>query len=65
MKKILSLHAQTVLSTDSYVTNDPDLLPLETVVEKSDILVLCTPHDEYRDLNTNGKPVVDVWGILS
>jgi UDP-N-acetyl-D-mannosaminuronic acid dehydrogenase len=64
MKKILGLHAKTVLTTDPYVTKDPRLLPLDEVIEKSDILVLCTPHKEYQGLDTKGKPVVDVWGLL-
>ena len=64
MKKILSLSAKEVLSTDPYVTQDTELLALEEVIERSDIFVLCTPHDEYRNLDTKGKPVVDVWGFL-
>lgn len=65
MKKILSLHAQRVISTDPYVTNDSDLMSLEDVIEQSDILVLCTPHNEFKQLDTKGKPIVDVWGIYS
>ncbi len=65
MKKILSLYTHDVMTTDPYVTQDKTLLPLETVLEKSDILVLCTPHDEYRNLDFKGKPVVDVWGFFS
>jgi len=63
MKKILGLHAEYVLTTDPYVTKDPTLLPLDQVIDQSDILVLCTPHKEYRDLDTKGKPVIDVWGL--
>lgn len=65
MKKILSLHAAEVLTADPFVTGDPDLLPVETVLDQSDILVLCTPHTEYRDLDTKGKPVVDIWGFMA
>jgi len=65
MKKILSLHAAKVLTTDPFVTGDDDLLPVETVLDQSDILVLCTPHTEYRDLDTKGKPVVDIWGFMA
>lgn len=64
MKKILSLSAKEVLSTDPYVTQDKELLPLETVIEKSDVFVLCTPHEEYRGLDFKGKPVIDVWGFF-
>jgi UDP-N-acetyl-D-mannosaminuronic acid dehydrogenase len=64
LKKMLKHRAKEVLLTDSHVTTDPELLPLEEVLEKSDILVLCTPHNEYRNLDTRGKPVMDVWGFL-
>ncbi len=64
MKNILSLYARKVLITDPHVTGDDDLVPLEEVIEKSDILVLCTPHGAYRGLDLRGKPVVDVWGFF-
>ena len=47
------------------MTEDPDLLSLDEVTERSDILVLCTPHSAYRDLDLGGKPVVDVWGYFN
>jgi UDP-N-acetyl-D-mannosaminuronic acid dehydrogenase len=37
---------------------------LATVVARSDLLILCTPHSAYRLADLKGKPVVDVWGIL-
>jgi UDP-N-acetyl-D-mannosaminuronic acid dehydrogenase len=46
------------------VTTDPELLALDEVVARSDLLVLCAPHAAYRDLDFGGKPVVDVWGFL-
>jgi UDP-N-acetyl-D-mannosaminuronic acid dehydrogenase len=46
------------------VTTDPALLPLEQVVTRSDILILCTPHSVYARADLKGKPVVDVWGFL-
>jgi len=64
LKKILKLKARQVLCTDPHVTTDRELLPLEQVIEKSDLLVLCTPHSEYRGLDVRGKPVFDVWGFL-
>ena len=64
MRKILALHANRVIATDPFVTHDPDLQPLDTVIEESDILVLCTPHSVYRGIDTRGTPLVDVWGFL-
>jgi UDP-N-acetyl-D-mannosaminuronic acid dehydrogenase len=64
-KKALASLAQAVLTTDPFVTTDPELLALDEVTERSDLLVLCAPHSAYRDLDFAGKPVVDVWGFLS
>jgi UDP-N-acetyl-D-mannosaminuronic acid dehydrogenase len=64
MKKLLRFKARSVLTTDPYVPNDPDLKPLEAVIDQSDILVLCVPHRQYKDLDTKGKNVIDIWGFL-
>jgi len=64
LKRALHMAAREVLTTDPFVTTDPALLPLEQVVEKSDILILCTPHSAYAAADLKGKPVVDVWGFL-
>jgi UDP-N-acetyl-D-mannosaminuronic acid dehydrogenase len=64
MKKILEFSSKEVLTTDPYVTLDEDLRPLYEVIDKSDLLILCVPHKQYKDLDTRGKPVVDVWGFL-
>jgi len=64
LKRILSFKAHKVLMTDPYVTVDPDLVPLEQVLEEADILVVATPHPEYAGLVTD-KPVADVWNVVS
>jgi UDP-N-acetyl-D-mannosaminuronic acid dehydrogenase len=63
-KKVLNAYAHEVLTTDPFVTADPDLLPFDEVVARSDVLILCTPHNSYKTADLKGKPVVDVWGIL-
>ena len=63
-KKALAGLAREVLTTDPFVTNDPDLLPLDEVIARSDLLILCTPHASTRAPICKGKPVVDVWGLL-
>jgi UDP-N-acetyl-D-mannosaminuronic acid dehydrogenase len=63
-KKILNGFANEVLTTDPFVTVDPELLPLDEVVERSHILILCAPHKSYKHADLRGKPVVDVWGLL-
>ena len=64
LKRSLEMLVREVLTTDPFVTTDPALLPLEQVVTRSDILILCTPHSVYARADLKGKPVVDVWGFL-
>jgi len=64
LKKSLQFHTRQVLRTDPYVAVDPNLLPVDEVVRRSDVLVLCVPHTSYRDLDLGGKPVVDIWDFF-
>jgi UDP-N-acetyl-D-mannosaminuronic acid dehydrogenase len=64
LKRTLQMSARNVLTTDPFVTTDPSVLPLDKVVDDSDILILCTPHSAYKEADLKGKPVVDVWGFL-
>lgn len=63
LKKLLGLRAHRILTADPYVSNDPAILPVEKVIEESDVLVLCAPHDVYRNLDLRGKPVIDIWNF--
>ena len=65
LKKALQMLAYEVLCTDPYVKTDPAIVPLGEVINRSDILVLCTPHAVYKNADLKGKPVVDVWGFLA
>jgi UDP-N-acetyl-D-mannosaminuronic acid dehydrogenase len=60
LRRILKFKAGDVLCTDPYVKVDPTLLPLDEVLDRSDVLIIATPHPEYRDLATD-KPVADIW----
>jgi UDP-N-acetyl-D-mannosaminuronic acid dehydrogenase len=64
LKKLLKYQAKAVLTTDPFVTTDKDLLPLETVIDKSDLLVLGVPHKAYKDIDLKNKPFVDVWNFI-
>jgi UDP-N-acetyl-D-mannosaminuronic acid dehydrogenase len=64
LKNVLTGQARAVLTTDPFVTTDPELLPLTQVIERSDLLILCAPHAAYRIADFKGKPVVDIWGEL-
>ncbi|MFJ6653193.1 nucleotide sugar dehydrogenase [Microbacterium sp. NPDC091313] len=65
LQRVLRFKAREVIATDPYVpaSIDPTLLPLAEVLEKADILIIATPHAEYRELATD-KPVADVWNLL-
>jgi UDP-N-acetyl-D-mannosaminuronic acid dehydrogenase len=63
-KKVLSGQARAIMTTDPFVTTDPDLMPLDAVIAQSDLMILCAPHAAYRDADFKGKPVFDVWGHL-
>lgn len=61
LRRILMAKARETLCTDPYVS-DPRFTELSEVLRRADVLVIATPHPEYRDLETE-KPVVDLWGI--
>jgi len=63
VKKLLSFRAKNVLTTDPFLTSDPALLPINEVISRSDILILCTPHQAYKDLIFHDKIVVDIWNL--
>jgi UDP-N-acetyl-D-mannosaminuronic acid dehydrogenase len=63
LKKLLAMKAGRVLTTDPFVQGDHDLVPLETVLAESDVLVLCTPHKVYQDLDLGTRPVFDIWNF--
>ncbi|NBW29608.1 nucleotide sugar dehydrogenase, partial [bacterium] len=62
LKKLLQIRSKLVLTTDPYVSKDANLLSVIEVIDRSDILVICTPHSEYKSLNLSGKKVLDIWG---
>jgi UDP-N-acetyl-D-mannosaminuronic acid dehydrogenase len=63
LKRVLAIKAREVLCTDPLVTTDPELVPLETVIARSGLLIVATPHPEYRGLKVSA-PVVDIFNVL-
>jgi UDP-N-acetyl-D-mannosaminuronic acid dehydrogenase len=63
LKRILRFKARRVLTTDPFVSTDPDLVPLEQVLDEADLLVVATPHRAYAELRPR-QPVADVWNVL-
>jgi len=63
LKKILLFEARQVLCSDAHIT-DPDLISAEELLRRSDVIIVGTPHREYRDLKIPaGKLFVDVWNM--
>ena len=62
LKRVMQFRAKDVLTTDPFVTTDPNLLTLDEVVARSDILIIGAPHSVYRGLVTD-KPVIDIWNL--
>jgi UDP-N-acetyl-D-mannosaminuronic acid dehydrogenase len=63
LKSLLELEARRVLCSDPYVRG-PGWTSAEALIEGSDLIVIATPHEAYRNLDYRGKPVVDVWNLL-
>jgi UDP-N-acetyl-D-mannosaminuronic acid dehydrogenase len=63
IKRLLRFKAGRVLCTDPYVTTDPDLVDLDTVLAESDLLVVGAPHGVYRTIAPK-VPVLDVWNLF-
>jgi UDP-N-acetyl-D-mannosaminuronic acid dehydrogenase len=61
MKHILEAEAENVLCSDVYI-RDEGFVPPPTLIEKSDIIILATPHKEYKELRfKDSQVVVDIW----
>jgi UDP-N-acetyl-D-mannosaminuronic acid dehydrogenase len=63
LRRVLEFKAGAVLCADPYVTADPNLLPQDEVIARSDLLIIAAPHPEYRGL-VPGKPAADIWNVL-
>lgn len=59
VKKSLEFKGAITICHDPHVAGHA---PLEEVLARAEVLVVCTPHREYRGLRAR-VPVVDVWGL--
>ena len=62
LRKLAQFKGAKVICTDPYVS-DPSFEPLDKVLRESDVLVVGAPHRAYRELELDGREVVDIWGI--
>jgi UDP-N-acetyl-D-mannosaminuronic acid dehydrogenase len=61
LRKILRFESRRVLCSDVYL-DEPDFVPTARLVNESDVIILATPHREYRELKiSQDKVVVDIW----
>ncbi|WP_231123292.1 nucleotide sugar dehydrogenase [Mycobacterium asiaticum] len=64
LRHLLMLEAKEVIRHDPFL-DGPDYFPLDTVVDRADVIVVGVPHTQYRGLRVpSGKVVEDVWGCL-
>jgi UDP-N-acetyl-D-mannosaminuronic acid dehydrogenase len=63
LKRILRFKAGNVLCTDPHVSSDPELVALDEVLDRSDVLIVGAPHREYADLKVD-VPVADIWNVV-
>ncbi|MBF0479014.1 MAG: nucleotide sugar dehydrogenase [Candidatus Omnitrophica bacterium] len=65
LKKILTVEAAEVFCHDVYI-QDPEFVSTDTLIQKCDILIIGTPHQEYRSLHIPERiQVVDVWNFFN
>jgi UDP-N-acetyl-D-mannosaminuronic acid dehydrogenase len=63
LKRLLRFRCKAVRCTDPFVRDDPDLVPLDVVLDEADLLIIGAPHRAYASLNPEVE-VVDVWNLL-
>ena len=65
LKKILEMASGRVYCSDPYVKRDY-FISAEKLVKSSDIIIVATPHDEYRKLKIpEDKMLVDIWNLYN
>jgi UDP-N-acetyl-D-mannosaminuronic acid dehydrogenase len=64
LRKVLEYEAQEVLCTDVYI-KDPSFVSVDEVLKRSDLILLGTPHREYKKLQIpEDTPVWDIWNTF-
>jgi UDP-N-acetyl-D-mannosaminuronic acid dehydrogenase len=61
LRRILQFKAKDVICSDPFVV-DPKLVNLEMVLSKSDLIIIGTPHSQYKKIEFK-QPVIDVWNL--
>ena len=62
--KLLKLRKIKTLQSDEYYI-DKDNVHKDTLIKKSDIIIISTPHKSYKNLKiSKKKELVDIWGLV-
>lgn len=61
LRNLLELEAKQVLCSD-YILSEAAFVDTETLIQRADVVVVATPHSEYRNLHIT-KPTIDIWRI--
>ena len=62
--KILKLKKLKTLQSDEYYKNSKNV-DKKTLIKKSDIIILATPHKAYKNLKIGrNKLLIDIWGFI-
>jgi UDP-N-acetyl-D-mannosaminuronic acid dehydrogenase len=62
LRKIVEYEAREVVCSDEYIC-DPRFIPAEDLVDTCDLIILGAPHRRYRELNMEGRRVIDIWNF--
>jgi UDP-N-acetyl-D-mannosaminuronic acid dehydrogenase len=63
LKTLLEFETNKLYCTDVYI-KEPGFVDAQELVDKSDIIIVATPHKEYAKLKIgNGKELVDIWNF--
>ncbi len=65
LRKIAEIEFKDVLCHDVYMKK-PWFVPQEELIEKSDFIILATPHKQYKDIDPRKYPdkvFVDIWNF--
>jgi len=62
LRKLAQFKGAKVMCTDPYIV-DETFEPLDKVLRESELILIGAPHRTYRDLELEGREVVDIWGI--
>jgi UDP-N-acetyl-D-mannosaminuronic acid dehydrogenase len=61
LKKILEMESYRVVCSDVYIQEE-DFVSAQQLIDQSDIIILGTPHKEYKYLEVpKEKTIVDIW----